>query len=150
MRRYILLLLLSLSTIGCHEVPSLQDSSPPAELLGQFLDDYGIEYTITKQTWTMMPEQKFHILQWNPQEQYLLARNDTENASDQDLFTRIDYMIFDHQQKPYRWGFCMSAFDAKSRSQAEKIAIADRAHPKTGCNGFPFSRMKPKKTEHDN
>jgi hypothetical protein len=30
----------------------------------------------------------------------------------------------------------------KTRAGAERRIVADRAAPKTGCNGFPFSRMR--------
>jgi hypothetical protein len=36
----------------------------------------------------------------------------------------------------------MSAYKAKTLEEAEKTTIANREAPKTGCGGFPFTRMK--------
>lgn len=35
-----------------------------------------------------------------------------------------------------------SAWDAKTQADAERADIARRDTPKTGCNGYPFSRMR--------
>jgi hypothetical protein len=112
-------------------------------MIGRFVDDYGIEYTISEQVWLMAPNQKFHILQWKAEGQYLLARNDADNQSAGNLYSRIDYLAFDQDMEPYQWGFCYSSFEAKSVTDARQAAVADRENPKTGCNGHPFSRMKP-------
>ena len=44
---------------------------------------------------------------------------------------------------PYRWGYCYSTWTAASAAVAETVSVARRDTPRTGCNGFPFSRMKP-------
>lgn len=111
------------------------------ELLGNFMDDYGIRYSITDSLWTQHPSSKYHILRWNVKEQYIIARNDDKNPGDKGLYTRIDYMKFTNME-PFLWGFCLSAFNAKTDSLAEASGHADRENPKKGCNGFPFSRMK--------
>ena len=36
----------------------------------------------------------------------------------------------------------LSAWDAKTQADAERADIARRDTPKTGCNGYPFSRMR--------
>ncbi len=84
---------------------------------------------------------KYHILKWNTKDQYIIARNDAANPSEAGLYTRIDYMYF-ADMKPWRWGFCLTVYNAKSTTLAETTAKADRQNPKKGCNGFPFSRMK--------
>ncbi len=43
---------------------------------------------------------------------------------------------------PYEWAFCLSAYEASSAGEAEAAEIARREQPMTGCNGFPFSRMR--------
>ncbi|HTD94098.1 MAG TPA: hypothetical protein VK644_09810 [Chitinophagaceae bacterium] len=43
---------------------------------------------------------------------------------------------------PFEWGFCLTVYNAKSDSLATQATPADRNHPRKGCNGYPFSRMK--------
>ena len=113
----------------------------PKQLLGTFKDDYGIEYQISDSLWLQFPNAKYHILKWNKRKQYLIAKNDADNKSDGNKYTRIDYMLFDNMA-PYNWGFCLTAYQAETDLIAEKTASADRKNPKKGCNGYPFSRMK--------
>ena len=115
--------------------------SIPSSLLGNFTDDYNIRYKITDSLWIQYPDAKYHILKWNLQEQYIIARNDDKNPDHKGLFTRIDYMLFENMQ-PYEWGFCLTVYNAERSSTAERTAHADRRNPKKGCGGFPFSRMK--------
>ncbi|MES2652305.1 MAG: hypothetical protein V4663_11230 [Bacteroidota bacterium] len=113
----------------------------PEFALGNFTDDYGITYSITDSIWVQNPNMKFHILKWNPEKQYLVAKNDSSNKTDANKYTRIDYMTFTGME-PYRWGFCLTAYNAETDEIAEKTAYVDRQNPKKGCNGYPFSRMK--------
>jgi len=109
--------------------------------VGKFTDDYGIKYTITDSVWTQLPRTKYHIIKWNAKEQYIVAKNDAANLGEGGLYTRIDYMEFNNME-PWKWGFCLSVYDAPTNVIAETTAKADRQNPKKGCNGFPFSRMK--------
>lgn len=115
--------------------------SIPQYILGNFVDDYGIRYTVTDSIWTQHPGTKYHILHWNLQDQYIIARNGASNPSDTGLYTRIDYMKFENMA-PWYWGFCLTIYKAKSVTEAELAVAADRQNPKKGCNGYPFSRMK--------
>ncbi|RYU95072.1 hypothetical protein [Emticicia agri] len=123
-------------------ITNLQAQTKAPEMLkGNFMDDYKITYTINDTLWTQKPNAKYHIIKWNEKEQYLIARNDKNNPADGGLYTRIDYMTFENMS-PFLWGFCLSAYNAQTEAQAEAVKIADRANPRKGCNGFPFSRMK--------
>jgi hypothetical protein len=122
-----------------HQKPA--KDSIPAQLLGNFVDDYGIRYTIHDSLWLQHPSAAYHILKWNTKEQYIIAKNGDKNPGDRGLYTRIDYMSFNNME-PFLWGFCLSVFNAKTDSIAEATGHADRQNPKKGCNGFPFSRMK--------
>lgn len=113
----------------------------PDWLKGSFTDDYNIRYAITDSLWFQKPNAKYRILQHNAAEQYLLVRNDDSNASEGGMYSRIDYMSFQNMA-PYQWGFCLTAYDAKTLEEARIKAKADRSNPRKGCNGFPFSRMK--------
>lgn len=121
---------------------NLYAQTKAAEMLkGNFIDDYKIAYTINDTLWMQKPNATYHIIKWNEKEQYFIARNYKNNPADGELYTRIDYMTFENMQ-PFLWGFCLSAYNAKTEDEAEAVKIADRANPRKGCNGFPFSRMK--------
>jgi hypothetical protein len=130
-------------TAAAQSTPQPRDSSnsPPAFVLGAFSDDYDGRYTISPGLWTHGSRARYHILKWNVAEQYLIARNDENNPSDMGLYTRIDWMPLD--MKPFTWAFCMTAFKAPTADSAEATRVAKREVPRTGCSGFPFSRMKP-------
>lgn len=113
----------------------------PEFALGNFTDDYKITYSISDTLWVQNGYAKYHIIKWNQEQQYLVAKNDAANKSDANKYTRIDYMTFTGME-PYNWGFCLTVYDAESDEIAEKTAYVDRQNPKKGCNGYPFSRMK--------
>ena len=120
---------------------SARGQKAPEMLKGSFSDDYGIRYVINDSVWAQLPKTKYHVIRWNTEGQYLIAKNDGNNPGEGGLYTRIDYMTFENMS-PYLWGFCLSAFNAKDDKAAEAVMIADRKNPRKGCNGFPFSRMK--------
>ncbi|MCP9750016.1 hypothetical protein [Ferruginibacter sp. HRS2-29] len=143
----IILLILSSFTISQQDgknipSPSWKDTSP-SMLIGDFKDDYGIAYTLTDSLFTQHPNVKYHIIKWNLKDNYFIAKNDGANPSEQNLYSRIDFMEFSGME-PFRWGFCLTVYDAPTDSIAETKAVADRKDPKKGCGGFPFSRMKRK------
>ncbi|MBS1729422.1 MAG: hypothetical protein JSS67_01455 [Bacteroidetes bacterium] len=113
----------------------------PEMLNGNFSDDYDIQYTINDTVWLQYPNTKYHILFVDTNAQYILAKNDINNPTDKALYTRIDFMYF-QKMSPYTWGYCLSVFNAHSLEEAREKAAADRSNPRTGCNGYPFSRMK--------
>lgn len=115
--------------------------SIPSYLQGNFEDDYGIRYTVNDTLWIQHPGIKYHIVKWNKEGQYIIARNDANNPGEPGLYTRIDYMSFQNME-PFLWGFCLTVYNAKTDREAENRAAADRQNPKKGCGGFPFSRMK--------
>jgi hypothetical protein len=90
---------------------------------------------------TQHPGIKYHIIKWNLKDNYFIAKNDAANPSEQNLYSRIDFMEFTGME-PFRWGFCLTVYDAPTDSIAETKAVADRQNPRKGCGGFPFSRMK--------
>lgn len=136
MRLITLLLLFPFFALAQNNKPKSPDFA-----LGNFKDDYGISYAINDTLWVQNPNTKYHIIKWNPEKQYLVAKNDAANKADANKYTRIDYMSFNGME-PYLWGFCLTVYDAETDEIAEKTAYVDRQNPKKGCNGYPFSRMK--------
>ncbi len=132
------MLLISLFA-SCKTPFKISNNLPP--LIGDFTDDYGIRYSISDSLWVQHPGIKYHIIKWNRKAQYLISRNDSNNTSEANLYTRIDFMSFQNMA-PFLWGFCLTVYNAKTKKEAINKAQADRQHPKNGCGGFPFSRMK--------
>lgn len=132
-----LLALLMASACGGRPV----ELAPPPELLGEFLDDYGSTFRLSPVLFEHLPRSRFHIVEWSVAEQYFLARNDQDNPGDGGLWSRIDWMLLP-DMAPYTWGMCMTAYRAASLEAARAESPPDRTTPRTGCNGFPFSRMR--------
>ncbi len=138
-------LLLTLALLAAGRPAPAQSRTPeppPAALLGRFTDDYGNGFEITPALFAQQPHGRFHIVEWHAREQFFIARNDSANRADPGRWTRVDWMPFEGMA-PYTWGFCLTAYRAASREAARATPPADRVAPRTGCNGFPFSRMKP-------
>ena len=112
----------------------------PAFLLGEFTDDYGSRYTIDAESWVHHPDTRYHIREWHVGERFLIAQNDSANASDPGLWTRIDWLRLGNTTA-YEWAYCYAAWRAGSPDEAVAAPATLRDTPRTGCNGFPFSRM---------
>jgi hypothetical protein len=110
-------------------------------MIGEFQDDYGDRHTITTGEWLQRPRNRFHILRWAPGARFLIAQNDSTNRGGRGRWTRIDWLRLDGMP-PYEWAFCFSAYDAPSAAAAESVTIAKPETPKTGCNGYPYTRMR--------
>jgi hypothetical protein len=113
----------------------------PALLLGAFVDDYGGTFRIDSAAWHHGTHSTYEVVAWHADSQYVIARNGARNRSDAGLWTRIDWVKL-NGMSPYTWGFCLSAFKAETQVEAEQTRIANRAVPRTGCNGYPFTRMR--------
>lgn len=123
-------------------VKSVSGDSPPPYVLGSFTDDYDVQYTISAESWKMAGAYVFHISSWDKEGQFLIAQNDPDNPDGGGQWTRIDYIPLEGMD-PFSWAFCISAYDKPDAESARLVLVADRGQPRTGCNGFPFSRMKP-------
>jgi hypothetical protein len=121
----------------------LGDPAPavPSLLIGRFVDDYGIVHGITDTSWSLGQRDRYRIVFSDDSAQYLIARNDSANTADAGKWTRIDWILLPNMA-PYEWAFCLIEYKAETRALAEANRTAERAHPRTGCNGFPFSRMQ--------
>ncbi len=136
----------SASLMGCRATRSdmpraVQANGPPAALLGAFTDDYGGRYTITASAWQHGARNRYEVVAWYPDSQFVIARNANSNPTAAGLWTRIDWMLLS-EMAPYTWAFCLSAYEAPTRVAAQATRVANRTMPRTGCNGFPFSRME--------
>jgi hypothetical protein len=114
----------------------------PASLVGEFVDDYDNRYAITPQEWRQLPRSRHHIVRVDAAGQYLIARNDSSNRTAPNKWMRIDWVALDGMA-PYTWGYCYSTWQALTQAEADTVHVARRDTPRTGCNGYPFTRMRP-------
>ncbi len=113
----------------------------PDQLLGRFEDDYGSRHEVSDSLWRHGSSAHYRIVRWDSAGRFLIAHNDAANPSDPGRWTRIDWMPLEGMT-PYAWAFCMSAYDAPTADAAARVTVADRSTPRTGCNGFPFTRLR--------
>ncbi len=133
-----------LITASCQTLPISRSNillKIPDELQGTFKDDYGSIHSINNTVWRQGTRTKYHLLKYNKVDNYFLVKNDIANPSDGGLFSRIDIVYFENMQ-PWNWGFCLTSYNAVTLQEAIHSAAADKANPRNGCNGYPFSRMK--------
>ena len=121
--------------------PGASELAPPTLVVGNFEDDYGARFSVSREEFFQRTRNHFRVVEWNAREQYLIAQNDSLNPTDAGRWTRIDWMPLSDMQ-PYEWAFCFSTYNAASRAVAKATTLAQRENPRTGCNGFPFTRMK--------
>lgn len=119
----------------------MEAASRPEMMDGAFSDDYGSNYTLTATSFRQDSRTTYHIVEWNPESHYLLARNDMENTYAPGAWSRIDWVQLD-DMAPWTWAFCLSAYEAATADEARSAEAADRSTPLTGCFGNPFTRMK--------
>lgn len=137
-RATLLLLLLT----ACHSSPPLAPAPArvPALLVGAFVDDYGTRHVIGDTLWQHGSRNRYHIVRWDAAGQFLIAQNDSSNSAEKGRWSRIDWMPLTGMP-PYAWAWCLTAYDAPTRAAAEATPPANRAAPRTGCGGYPFTRM---------
>jgi hypothetical protein len=131
---------LLVSALAIPAALSVPSATVPDLIRGSFVDDYEVRHVISDSLWILGFRDRYHIVVSSDSARYLIAWNDSANTSDPGKWTRIDWMVL--PMPPYEWAFCLIEYQAGSRALAEASTGADRDHPRTGCNGFPFSRMR--------
>jgi len=121
----------------------LTAQTPPAQVLGDFKDDYNTTHSITTARWIHGSAATYEIVEWNAEQKFCVAKNGAANPTDAGKWSRVDWVEVKSAagQIQYDWAYCMSAYDAPTKEAARAVTIAKRDTPKTGCNGFPFTRM---------
>lgn len=110
-------------------------------MLGTWADDYGSRHAVSDTLWAHDGANRYEIVRWDSAGQFAIARNAATNAAQAGRFTRIDWMRLEGMA-PYVWAFCLSIWDAPSADSAARVTVARRDTPRTGCGGFPFTRLK--------
>ncbi|MEM9548046.1 MAG: hypothetical protein AAGA77_18840 [Bacteroidota bacterium] len=128
--------------ISCGVKPKHDTNVLPTFMIGTFEDDYGIHYQVDNSMFQLLPDDKYHVLSVNIVERYIILQNDSLNTFAPSLFTRIDYEKLSSME-PFEWAFCFSSFEEASVEEAINKVNTQKTDLMKGCNGFPFSRMKP-------
>ena len=118
MKSFIFFAIISLF-ITCRPLRDQTTPDLPLWMEGQFIDDYGIRYSVSDTLFMQHPSALYHIIEWNSVEQYLLVKNDAGNPTEKGLYSRIDYMKFTGM-KPFAWGFCLMVYNALNIEAAKK------------------------------
>jgi hypothetical protein len=141
MRRVSLLLVLALVSLVASCRASLGSGSRPPFPTGSFVDDYGSTHTISAAEWRQDAYTRTQIFRWNPTARYILGRSIPKDSTKASGWVRIDWIKLD--SPPYTWAYCIIAYDKPDAAAAEAVTTAKPDTPRTGCNGFPFTRLKP-------
>jgi hypothetical protein len=121
--------------------PASGSAAPPSYVLGSFVDDYGGRHTISASEWKQGDDDRYRIVRWNSDAQYLIGENNSTGPASLGRWTRIDWVRLD-ARPPYTWAFCFSAYEMKTAAAAESSMVAKGETPRNGCNGYPFTRMR--------
>ncbi len=113
----------------------------PTALQGTFVDDYGTRHTIDDSLWQHGTANRYRVIEWNATARFLIARNDTSNVADGGRYDRIDWVILPGDDG-WMWAFCLATWNAPSATAARAVTRADTANPRSGCGGYPFTRMR--------
>jgi hypothetical protein len=120
---------------------------PPALVLGRFVDDYDVRYEVTASAFVHGARRstRYRITDWHVRERFFIAQQDPDSTG-RAPWVRVDWMEFS-EMPPYEWGYCFTVYDATTAAAARSAAPANRETPRTGCGGFPFSRMRRDSTD---
>ncbi len=114
--------------------------SPPFPT-GEFTDDYGSRHVIGPGEWRQDAYTRTQIVRWNAASRYLIGRSIPEDSTQTAGWVRIDWIPLD--SPPYTWAYCIIAYDKPDAASAEAVTTAKPETPRTGCNGYPYTRLRP-------
>ena len=120
---------------GLHEDPE------SVVLGGTWMDGWGMTHTIDDEIWVQSlsgaSDLVFHITQFDNAEEFLIARNDSDNEYGADLWSRFDWTTWNGSV----W-YCQTAYDAASEADALSTPRADDSDPaSSGCGEFAWTEL---------
>lgn len=118
-----------------------QWAQAPRDLVGTWHDDYGSTHAVSDSLWVQHGNARYEIVRWDSAGQFAIARNASTNRDDGGTFTRIDWLKLEGMP-PWTWAFCLTTWNAPTADSALAHAPARRDTPRTGCGGFPFTRLR--------
>ena len=127
-------------TVAMLLLPLGLSAQAPRALLGTWADDYGSRHLVSDTAWAHEGANLYQIVRWDSAGQFAIGRN--MSSHEHGKFTRIDWVRLEGMP-PWRWAFCLSTWNAPTADSAARVTTARRDTPRTGCSGFPFTRLKP-------
>lgn len=124
-------------TTGCNTNPWSQ-MRLVADFSGDYEDDFGYTFSLNSYRWTNGSGSFFSISQYDEQLGWIVAQNDSSNSWSPNLWSKFD-LTSDTDGEMY---FCQSTYDAMDEQTALDALSAATDNLTTGCNGFPWSKMR--------
>ena len=132
------------SGCGAFAWSALHSGQGPLALMGDRLDNYGTEHTITSVRWSMNSEfmpgatTEYVIDHFDNIEGFLIAQATEDTTYYPGYWNRIDWTWYGGN-----FWYCQTDFDANSAAEAEATPAADATQPDlAGCNLSPWTRLE--------
>ena len=129
------------------EEPDAEDPTEPTEpteesleIIGRYMDDFDTSHVITETEWTSRSSygtSVYHISQYDNEQDFIIAQNDSEKSWDPDKWSRFDYTV-----KNGAVYYCQTAYDKETEEEALATPAADKTDPTTsGCGGYAWTKL---------
>jgi len=126
------------------EEPDTEDPTEPTEesleIIGRYMDDFDTSHVITKTEWTSRSSygtSVSHISQYDNEQDFIIAQNDSEKSWNPDKWSRFDYTV-----KNGAIYYCQTAYDKETEEEALATPAADKTDPaNAGCAGNPWTKL---------
>ena len=118
-------------------------------LIGDWLDDFGINHIIDEETWVQSIDGSpgstytFELSRFSLAEQWLTAQEVSDDSKDGGAWSRFDWTWFDEGDGLELW-YCRSVHDAATEEDALAAPRADEENPSNGgCGTSPWTKLTP-------
>ncbi len=113
------------------------------EIVGTYTSNFGatVEISETEVSISYGTPSLYAVVDFDNAERFIVAQNDSNNASFPDLWSRFDWAV---DGTTVFW--CQQVFDGATRADAENAPSADRTDPASGgcgTKGFAFTQLTP-------
>lgn len=112
------------------------------EIIGRYMDDFDTSHVITETEWTSRSSYGTtvsHISQYDNEQDFVIAQNDSEKSWNPDKWSRFDYTV-----KNGDIYYCQTAYNAETEEAALATPAADKTDPTTkGCGDYnsPWTKL---------
>ena len=112
----------------------------PLEVIGSWVDGFGIVHRVTEETWIQGwgPGASItNISQYSNDESWVVGQNTSDHPWNPDKWNRFEWILDGDT-----FYMCQSVFDADTEDDALNAEAADPSDPQTtGCGGYPWSSL---------
>lgn len=110
------------------------------EIIGRYMDDFDTSHVITETEWTSRSSHGTtvsHISQYDNEQDFIIAKNDSEKSWNPDKWSRFDYIV-----KNGDIYYCQTAYDKETEEEALATQAADKTDPESsGCGGYAWTKL---------